>query len=155
MCECVCISVSVGYEYESCPGIIQWERRSALMQGFELVPSNLGGWSLDKHHSLNIRSGEIKQYTCVLLSFVFCLWIEFNWICFFRKQHWNGHFASFDSVIQCIPNKYDQNATTLHFTFTKEYIKSHTQLWKYQAGVQVTKLHHITHKPTQKRRYHH
>lgn len=58
MCECVCISVSVGYEYESCSGVILWERRTALMQGFELVPSNLGGWSLDKHHALNLRSGE-------------------------------------------------------------------------------------------------
>uniref|UniRef100_A0A674NRX2 Teneurin-2 n=1 Tax=Takifugu rubripes TaxID=31033 RepID=A0A674NRX2_TAKRU len=48
-------TVSVGYEYESCPGVIQWERRTALLQGFELVPSNLGGWSLDKHHALNIR----------------------------------------------------------------------------------------------------
>uniref|UniRef100_A0A8C4HPG2 Teneurin-2 n=1 Tax=Dicentrarchus labrax TaxID=13489 RepID=A0A8C4HPG2_DICLA len=48
-------TVSVGYEYEACPGVIQWEKRTALMQGFELVPSNLGGWSLDKHHALNIR----------------------------------------------------------------------------------------------------
>uniref|UniRef100_A0A3B5M1J6 EGF-like domain-containing protein n=1 Tax=Xiphophorus couchianus TaxID=32473 RepID=A0A3B5M1J6_9TELE len=48
-------TVSVGYEYESCPGVIHWERRTALMHGFELVPSNLGGWSLDKHHALNFR----------------------------------------------------------------------------------------------------
>ncbi|KAG7241772.1 hypothetical protein INR49_024742, partial [Caranx melampygus] len=54
-------TVSVGYEYESCPGVIQWERRTALMQGFELVPSNLGGWSLDKHHTLNIRSGILHK----------------------------------------------------------------------------------------------
>ncbi|XP_067374653.1 teneurin-1 isoform X2 [Channa argus] len=54
-------TVSVGYEYESCPGVIQWERRTALMQGFELVPSNLGGWSLDKHHSLNIQSGILHK----------------------------------------------------------------------------------------------
>lgn len=52
--------VSVGYEYESCPGAIQWERRTAPMHGFELVPSNLGGWSLDKHHALNMRSGESR-----------------------------------------------------------------------------------------------
>lgn len=55
------ISVAVGYEYESCPGVIQWERRTALMQGFELVPSNLGAWSLDKHHALNIRSGTYQH----------------------------------------------------------------------------------------------
>ncbi|KAM7389460.1 hypothetical protein PAMP_023437 [Pampus punctatissimus] len=54
-------TVSVGYEFESCPGFIQWERRTALMQGFELVPSNLGGWSLDKHHALNIRSGILHK----------------------------------------------------------------------------------------------
>lgn len=75
MCERVCISVSVGYEYESCSGVIQWERRTALMQGFELVPSNLGGWSLDKHHALNLRSGEgtiIVVFTLYLLRlFIF------------------------------------------------------------------------------------
>ncbi|KAM7418046.1 hypothetical protein PAMA_017607 [Pampus argenteus] len=54
-------TVSVGYEFEACPGVIQWERRTALMQGFELVPSNLGGWSLDKHHALNIRSGILHK----------------------------------------------------------------------------------------------
>uniref|UniRef100_A0A672JPX9 Teneurin transmembrane protein 1 n=1 Tax=Salarias fasciatus TaxID=181472 RepID=A0A672JPX9_SALFA len=54
-------TVSVGYEYESCPGVVQWERRTALMQGFELVPSNLGGWSLDKHHALNIHSGILHK----------------------------------------------------------------------------------------------
>lgn len=64
------IPVSVGYEYESCPGVVHWERRTALMQGFELVPSNLGGWSLDKHHDLNIRSGE-TTYKKILL----CLYL--------------------------------------------------------------------------------
>uniref|UniRef100_A0A8D3EBD1 Teneurin transmembrane protein 1 n=1 Tax=Scophthalmus maximus TaxID=52904 RepID=A0A8D3EBD1_SCOMX len=54
-------TVSVGYEYESCPGFVQWERRTALMQGFELVPSNLGGWSLDKHHTINIHSGILHK----------------------------------------------------------------------------------------------
>lgn len=73
ICKCACISVSVGYEYESCPGLIQWERRTALMHGFELVPSNLGGWSLDKNHALNIRSGE----EWLIFFFVFG--------CFFRK----------------------------------------------------------------------
>uniref|UniRef100_A0A3B4ALP1 EGF-like domain-containing protein n=1 Tax=Periophthalmus magnuspinnatus TaxID=409849 RepID=A0A3B4ALP1_9GOBI len=54
-------TVAVGYEFESCPGAIQWERRTALMQGFELVPSNLGGWSLDRHHALNLRSGILHK----------------------------------------------------------------------------------------------
>ena len=41
------ISVSVGFEYETCPSLILWEKRTALLQGFELDPSNLGGWSLE------------------------------------------------------------------------------------------------------------
>lgn len=49
--------VSVGFEYETCPSLILWEKRTALLQGFELDPSNLGGWSLDKHHILNVKSG--------------------------------------------------------------------------------------------------
>lgn len=50
--------VSVGYEYETCPSQILWEKRTAVLQGYEITPSNLGGWSLDKHHTLNIRHGE-------------------------------------------------------------------------------------------------
>ncbi|XP_045560112.1 teneurin-4 isoform X9 [Salmo salar] len=49
--------VSVGYEYESCPDLILWEKRTAVLQGYEITASNLGGWSLDKHHALNIQSG--------------------------------------------------------------------------------------------------
>lgn len=49
--------VSVGYEYETCPSLVLWEKRTAVLQGYELEPSNLGGWSLDKHHILNLRSG--------------------------------------------------------------------------------------------------
>lgn len=49
--------MSVGFEYETCPSLILWEKRTALLQGFELDPSNLGGWSLDKHHILNVKSG--------------------------------------------------------------------------------------------------
>ncbi len=33
----------------------------AMLQGYELEPSNLGGWSLDKHHILNLRSGMSLQ----------------------------------------------------------------------------------------------
>uniref|UniRef100_A0AAY4E8G0 Teneurin-2 n=1 Tax=Denticeps clupeoides TaxID=299321 RepID=A0AAY4E8G0_9TELE len=53
--------VSVGYEYESCPSLILWEKRTAVLQGYELEPSNLGGWSLDKHHTLNLRSGILHK----------------------------------------------------------------------------------------------
>lgn len=51
--------VSVGFEYESCPDLILWEKRTAVLQGYETTASNLGGWSLDKHHALNIQSGKL------------------------------------------------------------------------------------------------
>ncbi|KAF4091380.1 hypothetical protein AMELA_G00036250, partial [Ameiurus melas] len=53
--------VSVGYEYETCPSLVLWEKRTAALQGYELEPSNLGGWSLDKHHILNLRSGILHK----------------------------------------------------------------------------------------------
>ncbi|KAI5105208.1 teneurin-2 isoform X2 [Silurus meridionalis] len=53
--------VSVGYEYETCPSLVLWEKRTAVLQGYELEPSNLGGWSLDKHNILNLRSGILHK----------------------------------------------------------------------------------------------
>ncbi|XP_075065930.1 teneurin-2 [Mixophyes fleayi] len=53
--------VSVGFEYETCLGLILWEKRTAILQGFELDPSNLGGWSLDKHHILNAKNGILHK----------------------------------------------------------------------------------------------
>uniref|UniRef100_A0A8C4Z0B6 Teneurin transmembrane protein 4 n=1 Tax=Gadus morhua TaxID=8049 RepID=A0A8C4Z0B6_GADMO len=49
--------VSVGFEYESCPDLILWEKRTAILQGYETTASKLGGWAIDKHHALNIQSG--------------------------------------------------------------------------------------------------
>ncbi|XP_077578270.1 teneurin-4 isoform X3 [Stigmatopora nigra] len=49
--------VSVGFEYESCPDLILWEKRTAVLQGYESLASKLGGWTVDKHHALNIQSG--------------------------------------------------------------------------------------------------
>nr|XP_003931154.1 teneurin-1 isoform X3 [Saimiri boliviensis boliviensis] len=53
--------VSVGYEYETCPDVILWEQRTVVLQGFEMDASNLGGWSLNKHHILNPQSGIIHK----------------------------------------------------------------------------------------------
>ncbi|XP_070607619.1 teneurin-4 [Erythrolamprus reginae] len=57
-----CSTVSVGYEYwKSCPDLILWEKRTAVLQGYEIDASKLGGWSLDKHHALNIQSGILHK----------------------------------------------------------------------------------------------
>ncbi|XP_035389963.1 teneurin-4 isoform X2 [Electrophorus electricus] len=53
--------VCVGFEYESCPDVILWEKRTAVLQGYESTASNLGGWSIDKHHTLNIQSGILHK----------------------------------------------------------------------------------------------
>ncbi|XP_070769257.1 teneurin-3 isoform X7 [Enoplosus armatus] len=49
--------VSVGFEYESCLDLILWEKRTAILQGYELDASNVGGWTLDKHHILDLQNG--------------------------------------------------------------------------------------------------
>ncbi|XP_041115150.1 teneurin-3-like isoform X17 [Polyodon spathula] len=49
--------VSVGFEYESCLDLILWEKRTAILQGYELDASNMGGWTLDKHHVLDVQNG--------------------------------------------------------------------------------------------------
>ncbi|NXK66126.1 TEN1 protein, partial [Sylvietta virens] len=53
--------VSVGYEYETCPDFILWEKRTVILQGFEMDASNLGGWSINKHHVLNPQSGIVHK----------------------------------------------------------------------------------------------
>ncbi|XP_063059873.1 teneurin-2 [Engraulis encrasicolus] len=58
LADCV---VSVGFEYETCPSQVLWEKRTAVLQGYELVPANLGGWSIDKHHVLNVASGILHK----------------------------------------------------------------------------------------------
>uniref|UniRef100_A0A8C2D9G8 Si:dkey-237h12.3 n=1 Tax=Cyprinus carpio TaxID=7962 RepID=A0A8C2D9G8_CYPCA len=49
--------VSVGFEYESCLNVILWEKRTATLQGYELEASSMGGWTLDKHHILDVPNG--------------------------------------------------------------------------------------------------
>lgn len=64
----VLIPVSVGYEYESCLDLTLWEKRTAILQGYELDASNMGGWTLDKHHVLDVQNGKtlfIDSYYCL------------------------------------------------------------------------------------------
>lgn len=63
--------VSVGFEYESCPDLILWEKRTAVLQGYETTASKLGGWTLDKHHALNIQSGESTDCPFVFFFYLF------------------------------------------------------------------------------------
>lgn len=63
--------MSVGFEYESCLNVVLWERRSSTLQGFELDASNMGSWTLDKHHILDVQNGEmLLHFVLVTLCFV-------------------------------------------------------------------------------------
>lgn len=70
MSTCAVISVSVGYEYESCLDLTLWEKRTAILQGYELDASNMGGWTLDKHHVLDVQNG--KELVFFLLVLLLC-----------------------------------------------------------------------------------
>lgn len=48
--------VSIGYEYKSCNQIV-WEVQMAVLQGFDVDISDIGGWSLDVHHHYNFHEG--------------------------------------------------------------------------------------------------
>ena len=49
--------ISVGYEHSTCP-VIVWETQTAILQGFDVDISDVGGWSLDIHHHYNFHEGE-------------------------------------------------------------------------------------------------
>lgn len=70
--------VSVGFEYESCPDFILWEKRTAVLQGYETTASKLGGWTVDKHHALNIQSGE-STIQPLLFSYLLVTAHSFNY----------------------------------------------------------------------------
>lgn len=48
--------VSIGYEYKSCTQTV-WEVQMAVLQGFDVDISDIGGWSLDVHHHYNFHEG--------------------------------------------------------------------------------------------------
>ncbi|GAA6080927.1 teneurin-3 isoform X1, partial [Tachysurus ichikawai] len=56
---------SVGFEYESCLDLILWEKRTAVLQGYELDASNMGFWTLDKHHVLDVQN---EEFSAALIS---------------------------------------------------------------------------------------
>lgn len=64
--------MSVGYEYESCLDVVLWEKRTAVIQGYELDASNMGGWMLDKHHILDLQNGKKCSLPAVHVCFCVC-----------------------------------------------------------------------------------
>lgn len=53
--------VSIGYEYKTCNQIV-WEVQMAVLQGFDVDISDIGGWSLDVHHHYNFHEGKMACY---------------------------------------------------------------------------------------------
>ncbi|KAG8307286.1 hypothetical protein J6590_024932 [Homalodisca vitripennis] len=52
--------ISVGYEHATCPNIV-WETQTAMLQGFDVDISDVGGWSLDIHHHYNFHEGILQK----------------------------------------------------------------------------------------------
>ncbi|XP_063223573.1 teneurin-a [Bacillus rossius redtenbacheri] len=60
--------ISVGYEYSSCPAVV-WETQTAMLQGFDVDISDVGGWSLDIHHHYNFLEGILQKGDGTTLHF--------------------------------------------------------------------------------------
>ncbi|XP_022172137.1 teneurin-a isoform X1 [Myzus persicae] len=60
--------VSIGYEYKSCNQIV-WEVQMAVLQGFDVDISDIGGWSLDVHHHYNFHEGILQKGDGSILYF--------------------------------------------------------------------------------------
>ena len=48
--------VSIGYEYMNC-NQIDWYRKSVKMTGQDIPTANIGGWTFNVHHKLNLQAG--------------------------------------------------------------------------------------------------
>jgi hypothetical protein len=55
-----CVIVSIGYEYLNCNQIV-WYRKSVKMTGQDIPTANVGGWTFNVHHKLNIQSGILHK----------------------------------------------------------------------------------------------
>nr|XP_032813608.1 teneurin-3-like isoform X2 [Petromyzon marinus] len=53
--------VSVGYEYEPCPALVIWERRSAVLLALTVDSARLGGWTLSNHHVFDVHSSTVHK----------------------------------------------------------------------------------------------
>ena len=54
--------VSIGYEYMNCSQIV-WYRKSVKMAGQDIPTANVGGWTFNVHHKLNIQAGKAMIFT--------------------------------------------------------------------------------------------
>ncbi|CAF0873274.1 unnamed protein product [Rotaria sordida] len=52
--------VSIGYEYVNC-NQIDWYRKSVKITGQDIPTANIGGWTFNVHHKLNIQSGILHK----------------------------------------------------------------------------------------------
>ncbi|CAF4023410.1 unnamed protein product, partial [Adineta steineri] len=52
--------VSIGYEYMNCTQIV-WYRKSVKMTGQDIPTANVGGWTFDVHHKLNIQTSILHK----------------------------------------------------------------------------------------------
>ena len=53
--------VSVGYKHSTCHRII-WETQTAILHGFDVDISDIGGWGLNIHHHYNFHEGMLYLF---------------------------------------------------------------------------------------------
>ncbi|CAM4869415.1 unnamed protein product [Rotaria socialis] len=52
--------VSIGYEYMNC-NQIDWYRKSVKITGQDIPTANIGGWTFNVHHKLNVQAGILHK----------------------------------------------------------------------------------------------
>ncbi|XP_044012987.1 teneurin-a isoform X1 [Aphidius gifuensis] len=52
--------ISIGYQHSTCTSVI-WETQTAMLQGFDVDISDVGGWGLDIHHHYNFHEGILQK----------------------------------------------------------------------------------------------
>lgn len=64
-----------------------WEVQMAVLQGFDVDISDIGGWSLDVHHHYNFHEGKIKLYIKHKFEEIWIMFCDYgwNWIKKFKK----------------------------------------------------------------------
>lgn len=60
--------ISIGYQHSTCPAVI-WETQTAMLQGFDVDISDIGGWGLDIHHHYNFHEGILQKGDGTTLHF--------------------------------------------------------------------------------------
>lgn len=139
-CVYVCPIVSVGFEYESCLDLILWEKRTAILQGYELDASNMGGWTLDKHHILDLQNGRCYDMTKTYPALYHCTTMDIQWTHNLHKKNMikvcGVRMCKADVVIghTAVPHRLENDMYCLHLGDTMS-VTEHLPINVFRLGL--------------------